>query len=149
MSELNSKSPAVSFEISLNEPNPKFRRWAQTRGIFLQRQETIQSTANEIPPIIRLHERKNIMPTYEYVCKKCGHEFEQFQNMNDEHLKTCPKCGEDTLRRKIGSGAGVIFVGSGFYCNDYKGKNASLPSGNGHHEHCCGDCCCHEHGSGK
>ena len=40
--------------------------------------------------------------------------------------KTCPECGKDALKRKIGAGSGVIFVGSGFYCNDYKGANASL-----------------------
>ena len=66
------------------------------------------------------------MPTYEYVCKHCGYEFEKFQQMTEDHLKTCPKCAKDALKRKIGAGSGVIFVGSGFYCNDYKGANASL-----------------------
>ena len=66
------------------------------------------------------------MPTYEYVCKNCGYEFEKFQQMTEDHLKTCPECGRDALKRKIGAGSGVIFVGSGFYCNDYKGANASL-----------------------
>ena len=66
------------------------------------------------------------MPTYEYVCKNCGYEFEKFQQMTEDHLKTCPECGRDALKRKIGPGSGVIFVGSGFYCNDYKGANASL-----------------------
>ena len=66
------------------------------------------------------------MPTYEYVCKHCGYEFEKFQQMTEDHLKTCPECGKDALKRKIGAGSGVIFVGSGFYCNDYKGANASL-----------------------
>lgn len=66
------------------------------------------------------------MPTYEYVCKNCGYEFEKFQQMTEDHLKTCPECGKDALKRKIGAGSGVIFVGSGFYCNDYKGANASL-----------------------
>ena len=65
------------------------------------------------------------MPTYEYVCKNCGYEFEKFQQMTEDHLKTCPECGKDALKRKIGAGSGVIFVGSGFYCNDYKGANAS------------------------
>ena len=63
---------------------------------------------------------------YEYVCKNCGYEFEKFQQMTEDHLKTCPECGKDALKRKIGAGSGVIFVGSGFYCNDYKGANASL-----------------------
>ena len=59
------------------------------------------------------------MPTYEYVCTSCGHEFEKFQNMTEAHLKKCPKCRKDTLKRKIGTGAGIIFTGAGFYCNDY------------------------------
>ena len=84
------------------------------------------------------------MPTYEYICKNCRHEFEAFQKMTDDHLTTCPECGQETLKRKIGTGAGVIFVGAGFYCNDYKGKNASLPAGSSHHhgDGCgCGGCC--------
>ena len=59
------------------------------------------------------------MPTYEYVCTSCGHEFEKFQNMTEAHLKKCPKCRKDTLKRKIGTGAGIIFKGAGFYCSDY------------------------------
>ena len=54
-----------------------------------------------------------------YVCTKCGHEFEQFQSMTEDHLKKCPKCKKDALKRKIGTGAGIIFKGAGFYCNDY------------------------------
>jgi putative FmdB family regulatory protein len=60
------------------------------------------------------------MPTYEYVCDGCSHEFEIFQSMKDNRLKTCPECEEDRLRRKIGTGAGIIFKGSGFYETDYK-----------------------------
>ena len=60
------------------------------------------------------------MPTYEYVCDDCSHEFDVFQSMKDDRLKTCPECNEDTLRRKIGTGAGIIFKGSGFYETDYK-----------------------------
>jgi putative FmdB family regulatory protein len=74
----------------------------------------------------RRNEGQVDMPTYEYVCKNCGYEFEKFQQMTEDHLKTCPECGKDALKRKIGAGSGVIFVGSGFYCNDYKGANASL-----------------------
>lgn len=70
------------------------------------------------------------MPTYEYICKECGHTFEAFQEMKMDPLKTCPNCQKDALKRKIGTGAGIIFKGSGFYCTDYKGKNSSLqPSG--------------------
>jgi putative FmdB family regulatory protein len=60
------------------------------------------------------------MPTYEYVCTKCGHEFEQFQSMLDQPLKKCPKCGKRSLKRLVGKGAGLIFKGSGFYITDYK-----------------------------
>ena len=59
------------------------------------------------------------MPTYEYVCTSCGHEFEKFQNMTEAHLTKCPKCRKEALKRKIGTGAGIIFKGAGFYCNDY------------------------------
>ncbi len=60
------------------------------------------------------------MPTYEYVCNRCEHKFEYFQNMNDELLEICPQCKENGLKRLIGSGAGIIFKGSGFYCTDYR-----------------------------
>ncbi len=62
------------------------------------------------------------MPTYEYVCTKCGHELEAFQSMKDAPLKVCPACSRRTLRRKVGGGAGLIFKGSGFYITDYKKK---------------------------
>ena len=65
------------------------------------------------------------MPTYEYECKECSHNFEAFQAMSDEPLKTCPKCGKE-IRRLIFGGAGVIFKGSGFYVTDKnKGRNAA------------------------
>ena len=61
------------------------------------------------------------MPTYEYVCKKCDHEFEAFQRMSDERLSDCPvESCEGNVRRKIGRGAGLIFKGSGFYETDYR-----------------------------
>ena len=62
------------------------------------------------------------MPTYEYACPKCGHQFEQFQSMRDEPLKKCPKCGKTGVKRLLGTGAGLIFKGSGFYITDYKNK---------------------------
>ncbi|MCK9244009.1 MAG: zinc ribbon domain-containing protein [Candidatus Marinimicrobia bacterium] len=65
------------------------------------------------------------MPTYEYLCEKCGFEFEQFQRMSAEPLKTCPRCRQASVKRKISGGAGVIFKGSGFYVNDYGGKRAA------------------------
>ena len=60
------------------------------------------------------------MPTYEYECKSCGHNFEAFQSMKDEPLKTCPKCSKE-IRRVINGGTGVIFKGGGFYVTDKGG----------------------------
>ena len=60
------------------------------------------------------------MPTYEYVCDACGHEFERFQSITAHPARTCPKCGKRSLRRLIGPGAGIIFKGSGFYQTDYR-----------------------------
>jgi putative FmdB family regulatory protein len=65
------------------------------------------------------------MPTYEYACPKCGHEFEQFQSMRDEPLKKCPKCKKAGVKRLVGSGAGLIFKGTGFYITDYKNNNGN------------------------
>jgi putative FmdB family regulatory protein len=65
------------------------------------------------------------MPTYEYACQKCGHEFEQFQSMRDEPLKKCPKCKKQSLKRLVGGGAGLIFKGTGFYITDYKKKSGT------------------------
>ena len=60
------------------------------------------------------------MPTYEYVCGGCGHEFEEFQSITAKPLRKCPECGKQQLKRLIGTGAGVIFKGSGFYETDYR-----------------------------
>lgn len=65
------------------------------------------------------------MPTYEYACPKCGHEFEQFQSMLDEPLKKCPKCKKTGVKRLVGGGAGLIFKGTGFYITDYKTKKGT------------------------
>jgi putative FmdB family regulatory protein len=69
------------------------------------------------------------MPTYEYVCSKCGHHFEKFQSMRDEPLRKCPKCKKAALKRLVGGGAGLIFKGSGFYITDYKNKPQAKPEG--------------------
>lgn len=60
------------------------------------------------------------MPTYEYVCRACDHEFESFQSMKDPVKRKCPECGKPKLERLIGTGAGVIFKGNGFYQTDYR-----------------------------
>lgn len=59
------------------------------------------------------------MPTYEYRCSHCEHEFEVRQSIMDEPLNLCPKCKRSDVRRLIGRGGHVIFKGSGFYCTDY------------------------------
>src|SRR3954467_10532950 len=67
------------------------------------------------------------MPTYEYACAKCGHEFELFQSIADQPIEVCPKelCaqkkwGKGKVKKKIVAGAGLIFKGSGFYITDYR-----------------------------
>ena len=59
------------------------------------------------------------MPTYEYRCTACSHEFEKFQRMSDVPGAECPECGEGAERRLSG-GAGLLFKGSGFYITDYR-----------------------------
>ena len=63
------------------------------------------------------------MPTYDYHCTNCDHEFELFQSMSDGVKKKCPECGKMALERLIGTGAAVIFKGSGFYETDYRSKS--------------------------
>jgi len=70
------------------------------------------------------------MPTYEYLCNKCGHQFEQFQSIKDAPLTTCPenlchlkKWGKGRVKRMIGAGAGLLFKGSGFYITDYRSES--------------------------
>ena len=63
------------------------------------------------------------MPTYEYECRACKHNFDEFQGINDAPLKKCPKCGKAKLRRVYGAGAAVIFKGSGFYQTDYRSES--------------------------
>jgi putative FmdB family regulatory protein len=69
------------------------------------------------------------MPTYEYVCEKCGHEFETLQPMSAPPLTTCPretcaqkKWGRGKVKKKISAGAGLLFKGSGFYITDYRSE---------------------------
>jgi len=68
-----------------------------------------------------------MMPTYDYSCSGCGHRFERFEAITEEGLKPCPRCGKSKARRMLGTGAGIIFKGSGFYVTDYKRPRASEP----------------------
>jgi putative FmdB family regulatory protein len=63
------------------------------------------------------------MPTYEYHCDACEHNFDEFQSINDKPLKKCPQCGKSRLRRIFGAGAAVIFKGAGFYQTDYRSES--------------------------
>jgi putative FmdB family regulatory protein len=63
------------------------------------------------------------MPTYEYQCNACGHRFDELQSFSDAPLKKCPKCKKNKLQRLIGTGAAILFKGSGFYQTDYRSES--------------------------
>ncbi len=63
------------------------------------------------------------MPTYDYVCDACDHQFEEFQSITEAPKRKCPACGRQKLRRLIGPGAAIVFKGSGFYKTDYRSEN--------------------------
>src|SRR6185436_10048981 len=75
----------------------------------------------------RFHESPNLnfqpMPTYDYECDACGHTFELFQSISEPVQKKCPDCGKLKLRRLFGTGAAVVFKGSGFYQTDYRSES--------------------------
>lgn len=60
------------------------------------------------------------MPTYDYECDACGHKFELFQSISAPVERKCPECKKNKLRRLFGTGAAVVFKGSGFYQTDYR-----------------------------
>lgn len=60
------------------------------------------------------------MPTYDYECDACGHKFELFQSITENPKKKCPNCKKSKLRRLFGTGAAIVFKGSGFYQTDYR-----------------------------
>lgn len=60
------------------------------------------------------------MPTYDYQCDACNHRFELFQYISEDPQRVCPECGKKKLRRLFGTGAAVMFKGSGFYQTDYR-----------------------------
>jgi putative FmdB family regulatory protein len=63
------------------------------------------------------------MPTYDYICDACKHEFEAFESIKADPQSVCPECSETKLRRKIGAGAAILFKGSGFYQTDYRSES--------------------------
>ena len=63
------------------------------------------------------------MPTYDYICDSCKHEFEAFESIKADAQTVCPTCEEPKLRRKIGAGAAILFKGSGFYQTDYRSES--------------------------
>jgi putative FmdB family regulatory protein len=63
------------------------------------------------------------MPTYDYKCDACDHSFELFQSITEPVKKKCPQCGRPKLRRLFGTGAAVVFKGSGFYQTDYRSES--------------------------
>ena len=63
------------------------------------------------------------MPTYDYRCGECEHEWEVFQSITSKPKRKCPECGKLKAKRMIGPGAGVIFKGSGFYQTDYRSSS--------------------------
>ena len=63
------------------------------------------------------------MPTYDYECGHCGHEFELFQSITAPVKRKCPECSKLKLRRLIGPGAAIVFKGSGFYKTDYRSES--------------------------
>ncbi len=71
------------------------------------------------------------MPTYEYRCKACGHEFERFQKISDPPVRTCPECKKRRVERLISAGGGVVFKGSGFYATDYRKPPPAESKGEG------------------
>jgi len=60
------------------------------------------------------------MPTYAYKCDQCHHEFEKFQSITARPIRRCPQCGRSKVKRLVGTGAGILFKGSGFYQTDYR-----------------------------
>jgi putative FmdB family regulatory protein len=73
--------------------------------------------------ILQLFDESDSMPTYEYECPKCGHQFEESQSITAEPRKSCPQKGcRGRVRRLISAGGGLLFKGSGFYVTDYRSE---------------------------
>ncbi|OIO58571.1 MAG: FmdB family transcriptional regulator [Verrucomicrobia bacterium CG_4_10_14_3_um_filter_43_23] len=84
------------------------------------------------------------MPTYDYSCKLCSETFEIFHSISEAPKKMCPSCKKEGLERKISSGAGIIFKGSGFYETDYKKSpsTSSEPKESSTSKNCSTNCGC-------
>jgi putative FmdB family regulatory protein len=67
------------------------------------------------------------VPTYEYRCVSCEHQFERFQRMSDDPVKECEVCGEPVKRLLFP--VAIHFKGKGFYSTDYAKRNALSSSG--------------------
>jgi len=63
------------------------------------------------------------MPTYDYICDACGAKMEIFQKITDDPIKKCPTCKKNKFVRQFGTGAAIMFKGSGFYQTDYRSEN--------------------------
>lgn len=63
------------------------------------------------------------MPTYDYECDACGHTYELFQKITEDPVKKCPECKKNKARRLFGTGAAIVFKGSGFYETDYRSES--------------------------
>jgi putative FmdB family regulatory protein len=87
------------------------------------------------------------MPTYEYACQACGHQFERFESITAKPNKSCEKCGKKKAERQISVGGGFLFKGSGFYITDYKksggGSSDSKPAAKADTSHSCTGACAH------
>jgi len=79
------------------------------------------------------------MPTYEYVCEACGHEFERFQKISADPVRKCPECGRRKVRRRISAGGGLVFKGPGFYATDYRKPPPPGEAGSGSKEKSTGE----------
>src|SRR5205085_10106219 len=95
-----------------------------------QPQHELHRRLTRLDVALRKKLRESPMPTYEYACAKCGHEFELFQSMKDKPLTVCSadKCKlkkwrKGRVKKLMGTGAGLIFKGSGFYITDYRSEN--------------------------
>lgn len=82
-----------------------------------------RSQVRRSQPYLFLLEPRDPMPTYNYICDSCKHEFEAFESIKADPQSLCPSCQQLTLRRKIGPGAAILFKGSGFYLTDYRSES--------------------------